>query len=166
MQDLVDAMGIRKASLYATFGDKRRLYLRALRSYQADALAGMTERLSGPGSPLALLQGFLRGLAVPARGRRARRGCFCVNAAVELAGSDAEVAELLRDHGDAVEGLLAVCLRRAQHAGELRPEADCRSLAAFIYGVAVALNALQRQGAPAARLHAVAEQALAALPAS
>ena len=31
MQDLVAAMGIQKASLYATFGDKHQLYLTALR---------------------------------------------------------------------------------------------------------------------------------------
>ncbi len=38
MQDLVDCTGINRASLYATYGDKRSLFITALKNYDAQGL--------------------------------------------------------------------------------------------------------------------------------
>ena len=39
VQDLTERMGIQKASLYNTFGDKRALFVRALDAYSTDTIA-------------------------------------------------------------------------------------------------------------------------------
>ena len=105
MQDLVAAMGIQKASLYATFGDKHTLYTTALRRYQQETLDELTEHLAKAASPLAAITEFVDEV-VEHTARDGRRGCLCVNANTELAPHDAEVAELLRAppraHGVAV----------------------------------------------------------------
>ena len=43
--DLVRAMGIGRQSMYDTFGDKHRLYLEALRLYEANSGAEFFERI-------------------------------------------------------------------------------------------------------------------------
>ncbi len=52
MQNLVDAMGINRGSLYATFGDKHSLHLATLDRYYRYQINGMLAPLSGSGSKL------------------------------------------------------------------------------------------------------------------
>ena len=163
MQDLVDAMGIQKASLYATYGDKHSLYMQALRNYQRDALVEMETTLTRPGSPKAALRALLQGVVEQAAGKRGRRGCFCVNANIELAPSDPVVGEQLRDHTGRVEAMLQRTLAAARAAGEIPRSADTAQLASFLYGLLLAINVLARQRAPKPRLQAIADQGLAAL---
>src|SRR5258707_12763113 len=49
-EDLVAAMGIGKQSLYDTFGDKRRLFLEALRTYNSEGVAVFVTRVAGGAS--------------------------------------------------------------------------------------------------------------------
>src|SRR5258708_20829123 len=51
--DLLEAMKIGRQSMYDTFGDKRRLYVEALRGYQLESVAGHIKRLRSTASPLA-----------------------------------------------------------------------------------------------------------------
>ncbi len=165
MQNLVAAMGIQKASLYGTYGDKHELYVQALRSYQRESLAGLEQRLTAPGSPKAAIAAFLLGVAAQSRTKKGKRGCFCVNANIELAPHDPQVATLLRQHSELVERLFAAALRRARSAGELPVGADCGQLATFLFGIVIAINVLGKQAAGRDRMTALARQALAALDA-
>ena len=51
IEDLVAHMGIQRGSLYATFGDKRTLFLAALDRYQRVVTRELFEALEAPGSP-------------------------------------------------------------------------------------------------------------------
>ena len=163
VQDLVDAMGIQRASLYGTFGDKHSLYLQALRHYQQQSLVEMERSLAAAASPLAGLKALLTGIADGAAGRNGRRGCFCVNANVELAPVDHEVGGQVRQHSEQVEALLTRTLEAARTAGELPPRVDCLALATFVFGSILALNVLGKQRASRDRLQAVVQHTLAAL---
>src|SRR3546814_10891842 len=46
MQDLVDATGVNRASLYATYGDKRELFLASLRKYGGEVRGRMLADLA------------------------------------------------------------------------------------------------------------------------
>lgn len=163
MQDLVDAMGIQRASLYGTFGDKRSLYLRALDSYQAKAFEEMRERLETATSPRDALVDLLLGAAGIACSRSGRKGCFCVNASVELGAEDRDIAGRMRAHGQAVEGLFAAALRRAVELHELPADTDPERLATFVFGLLIATTVLGKQRASRARLTALIAPGLAAL---
>lgn len=163
MQDLVAAMGIQKASLYATFTDKHTLYVTALRRYQQMVLDGLTAQLSKASSPITAVREFLAEVAESVAGREGRRGCFCINANTELASHDTEVAEQLRAHNQRMEALLAATLERAKSQGELAKKTDCAALATFLLGIVVALNVLGKQRATHQQLQALVEHAGAAL---
>ena len=162
MQDLVAGMGIQKASLYATFGDKHQLYLTALRRYQQQTFEELTAHLAGATSPLRAITEFVDEV-FEHTAKDGRRGCLCVNANIELAPHDGDVAEMLRQHHERMESLLAATLERARSLGEIPRKADPRALATFLLGIVVAINVLGKQRASRQQLQALRDQAIAAL---
>jgi len=163
MQDLVDAMGIQRASLYATFGDKHSLYLQALVSYQQRGIEDLARELATGESPRQALVDVLQRVATQSCGTSGKKGCFCVNATVEVAPHDRDVQKVLSRHSDQVEALLADTVRRAQRLGQVDEQADADELATFLFGLIMAMNVLGKQRASAERLQALAGRGAAAL---
>src|SRR3954464_13164143 len=60
IDDLVAGMGVGRPSLYSVFGDKRTLFLRALRAYAEKKGAGAARALFSPPNLRDSLAGFLR----------------------------------------------------------------------------------------------------------
>ena len=89
MADLVEHLGVARASIYATFGGKHELYLKALERYVRVGDPASSTALSQPGPALPAVRALVE--RVRRRSRRAtsdRRGCMVVNTAVELAPHD------------------------------------------------------------------------------
>jgi TetR/AcrR family transcriptional repressor of nem operon len=131
MADLVDGLGIARASLYATFGDKHSLYLRALDRYVERRDPAVVERLAAPGSPLAAVGKFVADYAAEITADEQHRGCLVVNAAVERLPGDDDVARRVRSSWQTLEVALTAALSRARAEGELAKDADPRALARF-----------------------------------
>ncbi len=141
IDDLVRAMGINRASLYGTFGDKHSLFLKALERYISTILEPRLAALDRASSATAGIRGLLGELGAFAAGDPQRRGCLVVNAACELASRDPEVASRLRTQAEALEARLAGLLARAQQSGEIAahhsPQTLARTMVAVIEGVRV-----------------------------
>jgi TetR/AcrR family transcriptional regulator, transcriptional repressor for nem operon len=52
MQDLIDGLGISRSSLYDTYGDKRTLYLAALKKYHNDDAKSLLNQINNSDSSL------------------------------------------------------------------------------------------------------------------
>src|SRR5260370_8746508 len=63
--DLVGAMGIGRQSLYDTFGDKRRLFLAALRTYNTDGVTALLRKLRAGPTPLPPIEPILSAPPTP-----------------------------------------------------------------------------------------------------
>src|SRR5258707_14880541 len=96
--DLVRAIGIGRQSMYDTFGDKHRLYLEALRLYEANSGAEFFKRIYESPSPFVAICDYILCIAGGTSADRAR-GCFIVNATNELAASDPDVPAAIPTHG-------------------------------------------------------------------
>ena len=81
IQDIVTATGINRSSLYATLGEKKKLYRAALRRYVEQRSQPLFDRLSSDERSLAAISDFFSGL-IRARcsGEYARWGCMVANA--------------------------------------------------------------------------------------
>ena len=84
IQDLVEATGINRASLYATFGGKEALFLAAVERYLAEINRVRIAKLQGNPSPRAAIQGYFDDLVEFAIGDGRRLGCMLTNSAVEF----------------------------------------------------------------------------------
>lgn len=162
MADLVARLGIGRASLYATFGSKHDLYLKALRRYCADADPKLLAELSAPGSALEAVRGMLRRYATEAAGERRGRGCFVVNTATELPHDRASTRQVLASW-TYLETLLAAALTRAQATGELSGERDPRALARMLLVLAQGVRVVGKVADDPAPVRDAVEQALSLL---
>ena len=88
LQDIEAATGLKKPSLYRTFGDKRAMYLAALAAYDETEAQKTEAILSRPGSARARIQRLLRAVIDSAATANDRRGCFLCNASVDQAPHD------------------------------------------------------------------------------
>src|ERR1700741_4210261 len=96
LPDLLRATKLSRGSLYAAFGGKHALFLRALDRYIADALARIDVELGPRHAPVDGLRTFLAGYVDRTRGAGGRRGCLLVATAMELAGHDPDVEGRIR----------------------------------------------------------------------
>lgn len=128
LQDLVDHLGIGRASIYATFGSKDELYRQALKRYSGDLGLRYLDLLSGP-SPLAAVRELMASIAFEAV--TDPKGCLITNTAVESPA--VEGVEVLVDRGfNGLQAMLAGALVRAKDEGELAADKDPQALARFL----------------------------------
>ncbi|KZB79385.1 TetR/AcrR family transcriptional regulator [Amycolatopsis regifaucium] len=166
VNDLVAALGIGKASLYATFGTKHDLYLTALNRYIARGNERFVEDFAGPGPALAGVRRLIERYLAEILDESGRDGCFVVNAAMEMMPKDPEVARAVERSWDALELALRMALSRAKAQGELDAATDPEALARFLLTVLQGMRVLSKGPDPAPRAKATAEQALAVLDAA
>jgi TetR/AcrR family transcriptional repressor of nem operon len=116
--DLMRVMGIGRQSMYDTFGDKRTLFLTALREYATASCAGLLAELQKPGPPLDVVRKAL--IAFSERSDMVTaEGCMGLNALSEFGLRDEEVTKTLRSASLAQRKALRELLMRAVQAGEL-----------------------------------------------
>src|SRR4051794_1235587 len=141
LPDLLHATKLSRGSLYAAFGDKHSLFLRALDRYIADAVTRMDLELGPRKQPLDGLRAFLAGYVDRTSGANGRRGCLLVATAMELAGQDAEVGRRVAGFFKAMEARVAGALSRAKAAGKLadgvEPSSAAKILLCFVEGLRV-----------------------------
>jgi TetR/AcrR family transcriptional repressor of nem operon len=163
MADLVAHLGIARASIYATFGGKHDLYLKALERYQRTRDPEVVTMLSQPGPVLPAIQALLEWYANESVHDERRRGCMGVNAAVELVARDPQVARRVESSWNTLETMLTAALTRAQAQGELPADKDPVALARFLLVVLQGMRIFGRAHPNPDRLRDAAEQAFAAL---
>lgn len=128
--DLMEATGLQKGSIYKAFGDKRSLFIQALRRYLDQGVGRVGEVLGAGRTPTDGLRKWLEmSLGVCSGGKR---GCFAVNAVVELAPHDAEVRRILDRHFAKITSMVEEVIERAQQSGELRGDIDAGHAAEFL----------------------------------
>ena len=132
LDDLCAATGLGRSSLYATFGDKRELYLRSLDRYEESAAARIAEALNRPLPFRESFAAFLSRYIDDIVAGPGRRGCFIGNCAAELARNDREAAQQVKRGLQRLEATFREALARAKSRGDLNPAADIDALARFI----------------------------------
>jgi TetR/AcrR family transcriptional regulator, transcriptional repressor for nem operon len=160
--DLVRAMGIGRQSLYDTFGDKRRLFLEALRSYNTDSIASIVKKLRSGPTALAAIERILVDLA-ELRDRTRSLGCLGVNAICELAGEDAEVRALTETSAALFEATLRDVIDDGKSKGDIGHAIDSRAAARFLAVTLSGMKVQAKAGAPPEALRDVAAFAVESL---
>jgi TetR/AcrR family transcriptional repressor of nem operon len=163
MADLVEHLGIARASIYATFGGKRELYLRALDRYGQRTDPDIVAELSQPGPALPAVRAVVRRYADECIADVRRRGCLIVNTAVEQAPHDHVAARRVESSWNTLEVALTSALARARAEGELAEGRDPRALARLLLTLMQGMRVLARGEPDPPRLRDAAEQALTLL---
>jgi len=157
IDDLVAGMGVGRPSLYAVFGDKRTLFLRALRAYAERKGASAAKALFSPQSLRDSIAGFLRYAVESATEKGSALGCLIVCVAPVV--DDAEVRQFLKDAAAAGVALVERRFRDGISAGEMPSDFPVAVRAIQVTDLARGLTMRAQIGTPRRTLLKDAEEA-------
>ncbi|MFG2140898.1 TetR/AcrR family transcriptional regulator [Streptomyces sp. NPDC048650] len=162
-QDLCNATGLGRSSIYNTFKSKHDLFERALTRYmhaKNDELFTLMEsELPARQKLRALLQRVIAEEFAPGADGR---GCMVVNTCVEVSAHDTSVAASLeRDYNLRMEAIRAV-IESGRRDGDIAADKDARALAHLLIATIGGLRVSARSGVDRATLEDVADAALTA----
>ena len=132
MQELVDGLGISRSSMYDTFGDKHTLFMRSLENYKQMATTEMKAIVDNAPTAKAAIRRMLEYTVTELLRDDQHKGCFLVNAGVEMAPHDAEVNKMLCENDRQLEHYFNEAIKKGQSSSEISNEQSSHALAQFI----------------------------------
>lgn len=161
--DLCKAMQINRSSLYAQFGDKRTLFLKAIDRYGEREVTNVSRALSRPVTVSRGLAHFFSELVEQIVAGPGRTGCLIGNAAVEGAAHDREIAASVRRNLHRVEAAFHDALTQAQARAEISQNTDISALASFFVASTQGLRLIGKTTSDRKVLEDIVERIIRAL---
>jgi AcrR family transcriptional regulator len=158
IDDLVVGMGVGRPSLYSIFGDKRAIFLRALRAYGEEKGALAAKALFAPQTLRDSLAAFLRHVVETATQEGSAPGCLIVCIAPLV--DDAEVRQFAQDAAAAATAQVERRFRDGVSAGELPHDFPISARASQVMDLGRGLTMRAQMGAPRKTLLRDAEDAV------
>jgi AcrR family transcriptional regulator len=163
MPDLTRAMGINRPSLYAAFGNKEALFLKAIDRYVQGPASHVSEALKER-TALDVVNSLLCGTIELITDSRNPRGCFMVQGALACGDKADRIRREMVKQRAAFETALAERFNRAMTEGDLPPGSDPDDLARYVATISHGMAVQAAGGATRDDLMRVAELAIRAWP--
>ncbi|MGI5160792.1 TetR/AcrR family transcriptional regulator [Microbispora sp. CA-102843] len=166
-QDLCDATGLGRSSIYNTFKSKQDLFERALARYLDSMTTAHLAVLedstrSGADRIRALLVLVVEGETANRAGGRGL-GCLSVNTTVEAAARETRAAEMLERDTTRRLAAIRAAIEEGRRDGSIVSARDAEALARFVNAAVAGMRVSSQAGADRATLESIAEITLDAL---
>jgi len=163
IQDLVNHLGINRASIYDTWGDKHGLYLETLKQYRRNNSGKLLEKIRSEQSAQEFIRGFLQDIVSDSSADELKRGCYLSNSATELANCDQTVSDMFTDNRVKMEAVLNELIKEGQEAGEFSSKHSSEALARFVFNAASGMRVMAKGDITKSELADVVDVTLSAL---
>lgn len=163
LSDLTAAMGVTSPSIYAAFGDKRRLFLEAVDRYLTGPITAksiIADAATARDAAAGLLHVSVAGFT----GADTPPGCLLASATISCSAAAMDVQKALAARRQGIEADLRARILQALAIGELPAGTDAEALAGHVMAVIQGLSTLARDGASRQKLTRVADIAMKAWP--
>jgi TetR/AcrR family transcriptional regulator, transcriptional repressor for nem operon len=134
-QDLIDAFGISRSSMYGAYKDKRSLFILALQHYRQTTSQGMINVLNENKSFKETISQLLTELIKDTVSDIDNKGCFIVNTAIELAPHDTEILKIIKENRENIVKALTISIEKGMENGEIKTNQNPKSLANYFYNL-------------------------------
>jgi TetR/AcrR family transcriptional repressor of nem operon len=143
--DLVDGLGLSRSSLYDTYGDKRSLFIKALKRYKHEFADGVIKMFQESKDVKETISNVLQLIIDQDCFAMHPKGCFIVNTATELSGTDPEIATIIEANRLDFEKAIEEAFLRGQQYGQISSKQDAKALARYFinifFGLRVSIKA-------------------------
>lgn len=163
LTDLTDAMGINRASLYATFGDKENLFRQALARYGEGPAAYLKDALQAP-TARGVIEGLLKGAVNLLGNPQNPRGCLSTQGALATGIGAQPIKNALIAWRKNGEGEIQKRFKRARAEGDLPEEVNIGELTRYLCAVVYGLGVMAANGDTKGDLMRVVDMTLRTLP--
>lgn len=133
VQDLVSHLGINRASLYDTFGDKEQLFKKSFALYRKLNIEGLIQFFE---SRPNVKDGFSELFDIAIRESildKEAKGCFVVNTTTELIPNDESLIKVIEQNKRDFENIFYEYLKKGKDKGQLKTSQDLKSLASLFF---------------------------------
>lgn len=146
LSNLLEAMEIQRSSFYNSFGDKRQVFLMALKRYMKSVNDDwIIKTLDESDDGLSGIETIFNSYITAFTRDEECKGCLIVNTIVEFSPHDDEIAKLIHDDMQRVEEAFVRALTRA-HDNDLIPAyLDAQPTACFLMNALYGIRVLGRQ---------------------
>ncbi|WP_299520293.1 TetR/AcrR family transcriptional regulator [Winogradskyella sp.] len=128
MQDLVDATGLNRSSIYNSFGSKMELYQESLRVYKKQASKYVQKILVHNSEPIETIRKIF---ATSPEDKT--NGCFLGNCTAEMANQDREIKNFLQNNLNAMQDLFEELVSKGQSTGSINSNKSAKAYAAYLF---------------------------------
>jgi len=163
LDDLTEAMGINRSSLYSTFSDKETLFRRVVQRYQSGPLCFLPKALAEPNARAvieALLRSTVRFLADSSH----PPGCLSMQGGMACGSGNQDVQTAMIEWRTAGLRQLQKRMQRAKAEGDLPKNVDPKDLARVVMILMNGLSVQAVNGATSAEMNRAIELAMRSLP--
>jgi AcrR family transcriptional regulator len=143
--DLCQATGLSRSSIYNTFGNKHELFTRSLLRYIETVSPAQIELLESD-RPAREKIHMLLTRAIDDEYSLDPKGCLVTNTIIELGSRDEKVREVLLAGTRGLVAAIKAAIEAGQRAGEISREKDALALAEFVQSIIGALRLTARNG--------------------
>jgi TetR/AcrR family transcriptional repressor of nem operon len=162
-QDLCDATGLGRGSLYNAFTGKRELFDRVLERYNQRGSVAQLDVLDGPKQVKERIRDLLMLTLRNDQSGVRRAGCLAVSTAVQMGGNDEQLTKVLRKRFGETETALIAAIEFGQAEKEIRDDVPARRLARLVISSMYGMTVLNDVFADRRRLLDVVDAAVAVL---
>ncbi len=147
MDDLLQNSNLSRSSLYATYGDKRNLFLLALKSYAEKQDAYLSEWIRKWNNTSEAVNALFQNAIDNNKQNdcNVSKGCFLVNSIVEWSTADSEINEVVHKNKSAYINALVKLIKADIQKGIIAEGHSPTALASFIFnnytGLIIAVKA-------------------------
>jgi TetR/AcrR family transcriptional repressor of nem operon len=163
IQDLVDATGLNRGSLYNEFEDKAGLFKAVVKRYAEISPTRVLVEAAATAPPRETIENFFAAIVRRARDDKENKGCLITNTAAELCARDKHIGEWVGGMIKRTEDALTELVRRGQKDGSITHDKPARTLARFLLSGIEGIIVLSKTGMNARALRDVADVTLSAL---
>jgi len=146
IQQLVNHLGINRASLYDTFGGKRALFLSAFQLYVQSNTSGFGDFLNSQADVKKGLRLLFQAALHESVSDPDKKGCFVVNTTTELVPGDTEIKIILDRNKQKFEKMFFNYLQKGVESGQLPAGKDYQSLAKLFFTMYNGMNVVGKLG--------------------
>ncbi|TYA71918.1 TetR/AcrR family transcriptional regulator [Seonamhaeicola marinus] len=133
MQDIVDATGLNRSSIYNSFGSKHALFLQCLQAYQNKYNSLFSVELLKAANPLEAINFIFDLYLKEILKSNKDKGCMIVNCTSEMAYHDNAITTFLENNKNKMVGMLEDLVNKGQEDGYINTEKTFEDYALYLF---------------------------------
>lgn len=128
MQDIVDATGLNRSSIYNSFGNKQHLFMGCLKAHQSELTRGIQQIIIDANNPIKALQSIFEFTI-----NLENKGNFINSCICEVANQEVIFKEFLKDHQTYIIRLFEDLIVKGQNTGAINNSKTAHQYALYMF---------------------------------
>jgi len=133
IQDLVNNLGINRASLYDTYGGKKSLFKKSFSLYRANNINGVKKYLDSHVNIKIGFRNLFKMATQQSHSDKDNKGCFVVNSTIEFIPNEKEFSSLIKENKKQFEEIFLKYLLLGVERNQISDDKNLKAIATLLF---------------------------------